>query len=89
MVVSLLPDISGGAAITTAGGTITGPLTVGGVFRHTGTSSAVNGNAAVAKAAAIASPTAPSAVYVQSEAAAAKTAIDAIRAALTAYGITA
>ena len=38
--------------------------------------------------AAIASPTAPSAGYVQAEAASAKTAIDAIRAALTGAGIT-
>lgn len=37
----------------------------------------------------IASPTAPGAAYVQAEAASAKTAIDAIRAALTAAGITA
>jgi hypothetical protein len=39
--------------------------------------------------AVIASPTAPSAGYLQAEAASAKTAIDAIRAALTAAGITA
>ncbi len=37
----------------------------------------------------IASPTAPGAAYVQAEAASQKTAIDAIRAALTAAGITA
>ncbi len=37
----------------------------------------------------IASPTAPGAAYVQAEAASAKAAIDAIRAALTAAGITA
>ena len=41
-----------------------------------------------AQPAAIASPTAPSAGYVQAEAASAKTAIDAIRAALTGAGIT-
>lgn len=38
--------------------------------------------------AVIASPTAPSATYVQAEAASAKTSIDQIRAALTAAGIT-
>ena len=43
----------------------------------------------LSRAAAITSPTAPSASYVQAEATAAKTAIDAIRAALTAAGITA
>jgi hypothetical protein len=37
---------------------------------------------------AIASPTAPSATYVQAEAASAKAAIDEIRAALTAAGLT-
>ena len=41
-----------------------------------------------AQPAAIATPTAPSAGYVQAEAASAKTAIDAIRAALTGAGIT-
>jgi hypothetical protein len=39
--------------------------------------------------AVIAAPTAPGATYSQAEAASAKTAIDAIRAALTAAGITA
>lgn len=43
----------------------------------------------VTRAAAIASPTAPSAAYVQAEAQAVKTAIDAIRTALTNIGITA
>jgi len=42
----------------------------------------------VAKPAAITAPTAPGAAYVQAEAAAMKTAVDAIRAALTARGIT-
>jgi hypothetical protein len=41
-----------------------------------------------ARAAAITAPTAPSAGYVQAEAAAMKTAVDAILTALTAYGIT-
>jgi hypothetical protein len=42
----------------------------------------------VARAAAIAAPTAPSASYVQAEAQSMKTAVDAIRAALTNIGIT-
>lgn len=46
------------------------------------------GVAEVARAAAIAAPTAPSAAYVQAEAASAKTAIDAIRVALTNIGLT-
>jgi hypothetical protein len=47
------------------------------------------GAPAVARAAAITTPTAPSAAYVQAEAAAMKTAVDAIRVALTNIGITA
>lgn len=46
------------------------------------------GVAPVARAAAIASPTAPSAVYVQAEAQSTKTAVDAIRVALTNLGLT-
>jgi hypothetical protein len=42
----------------------------------------------VARAAAITTPTAPSAAYVQAEAAAMKTAVDAIRVALTNLGVT-
>ena len=53
-----------------------------------GAGTGINGNAPVAKAAAIASPTAPGAVYIQAEAASAKTAIDAIRVALTNLGVT-
>ncbi len=49
----------------------------------------LNGNSAVAKAAAIAAPTAPSATYVQAEAQSMKTAVDAIRVTLTNIGITA
>jgi len=44
--------------------------------------------APVARAAAITTPTAPSATYVQAEAAAMKTAVDAIRVALTNLGLT-
>ena len=62
--------------------TITGPLT------HTGTTVGLNGATPVARRAAITAPTAPSALYVQAEAAAMKTAVDAIRVALTAIGIT-
>jgi len=43
----------------------------------------------VAKASAIASPTAPSGAYVQAEASSMKTAVDAIRTALLNIGITA
>lgn len=49
----------------------------------------LNGNTPVAKAAAIAAPTAPGAVYQQTEAQSAVAAINAIRAALTNIGITA
>lgn len=42
----------------------------------------------VARAVAITTPTAPGASYVQAEAAAMKTAVDAIRVALTKVGIT-
>lgn len=45
-------------------------------------------NPRTATTAAIASPTAPGAAYAQAEAASMKTAVDAIRAALTANGIT-
>jgi len=54
----------------------------------TGTLLGLYGVTAVARAAAIAAPTAPSAGYVQAEAAAMKTAVDAIRVALTNIGIT-
>jgi hypothetical protein len=60
-----------------------------GAFAHTGTTFGMNGKTPVAKAAAIASPTAPGASYVQAQATAAKTAIDAIRTALINVGITA
>jgi hypothetical protein len=53
-----------------------------------GTNWTVDRLGALITAAAITAPTAPSAGYVQAEAASAKTAIDAIRAALTANGIT-
>lgn len=48
----------------------------------------VNGNAAVAKAGAIATPTAPSAAYVQAEAQSMKVAVDALRVAVQNFGIT-
>src|SRR3990167_1951226 len=47
----------------------------------------VYGVTPVVQAGAISSPTAPSVGYVQAEAASAKTAIDAIRTALTNFGI--
>lgn len=46
------------------------------------------GVAPVARAGAIAAPTAPGAAYVQAEAQSMKTAVDAIRAALTNIGLT-
>ena len=58
-----------------------------GDFSHTGTKFGVNGKTPVVKAAAITSPTAPSAGYVQAEAASMKTAVDAIRVALQNVGI--
>ncbi len=58
-----------------------------GDFSHAGTKFGVNGKAPIVKAAAIASPTAPSATYVQAEAASMKTAVDAIRVALANVGI--
>jgi hypothetical protein len=48
----------------------------------------VYGAAQVVRAAAVTTPTAPSAAYVQAEATAMKTAVDAIRTALKNYGIT-
>lgn len=56
---------------------------------HTGGKIGFMGATPVARAAAIPSPSAPSAGYVQAEAAAMKTAVDAIRVALTNIGITA
>lgn len=49
----------------------------------------LHGVTPVVQAGAISTPTAPSGTYVQAEAASAKTAIDAIRVALTGKGITA
>lgn len=57
-------------------------------FRHLGTNLGFYGVTQVARAAAITSPAAPSAGYVQAEAAAMKTAVDAIRVALTNLGLT-
>jgi hypothetical protein len=58
------------------------------LFKINGTGVGLYGVAPVARAAAITAPTAPSATYVQAEAAAMKTAVDAIRVALTNIGIT-
>jgi hypothetical protein len=60
-----------------------------GDFSHTGTKFGVNGMTPVVKAAAITSPTAATGSYVQATATSYKTAIDAIRVALTNAGITA
>ena len=56
-------------------------------LRHIGDLVGFYGHAPVARPAAIASPTAPSATYVQAEAQAMKTAVDAIRAALQNLGL--
>jgi Endopolygalacturonase len=87
-----LADDGGSDWLTTD--TISGYSTLYGVtithdLRHVGTKTGLNGNPAIPKAAAIASPTAPSANYVQAEAQAMKTAVDAIRVALANIGITA
>lgn len=74
---------AGIASVTGAGVEVARFSTVAGAPRV-----GLYGAAPVARAAAIATPTAPSAGYVQAEAAAMKTAVDAIRAALTAIGIT-
>ncbi len=76
-------------ATTLAGVTTTGDATIGGALDHNGATAGLYGVAPVARAAAIATPTAPSAVYVQAEAVAMKTAVDAIRTALRNIGITA
>ena len=68
--------------------TLTGTTTISGPLAHTGSSVGLNGNPVTAKAVAITTPTAPGAAYVQAEAAAMKTAVDAIRVALTNIGIT-
>jgi hypothetical protein len=59
-----------------------------GTFGDAGAKLALYGVAPVARAGAIAAPTAPSAGYVQAEAQAMKTAVDAIRVALQNLGIT-
>ena len=58
-------------------------------LRHVGTKTGLNGDAAVPKATAITSPPAPSGSYVQAEAQAMKTAVDAIRVPLANIGIAA
>jgi hypothetical protein len=59
-----------------------------GEFAHNGTKFGVNGATPVARAAAIAAPTAPSAAYSQAEAQSMKTAVDALRTAIKNAGIT-
>jgi hypothetical protein len=77
----LQPNASGGAVgIMKADGSTY-------AFQSDATGTAVNGATPVARAAAITSPTAPGASYVQAEAAAMKTAVDAIRVALANFGI--
>lgn len=71
---------------------IQGGLSIGdlasGSFGVAGGTVGLYGVTPVTRAAAITSPTAPSAGYVQAEAASMKTAVDAIRVALTNVGIT-
>ncbi len=69
--------------------TVASEVAVSGELKHGGTKVGLYNVATVVRAAAIAAPTAPSAIYVQAEAAAMKTAVDAIRVALTNIGITA
>ena len=59
-----------------------------GVLRHNGAKAGFNGKTPVSPAAAIASPTAPSASYSQAEAQSMKAAVDAIRVALSNVGLT-
>lgn len=61
-------------------------ILVNGNWKHTGANWGVHGSS-VAKGGSIATPTAPSAAYVQAEAAAMKTAVDAIRTILQSKGI--
>jgi hypothetical protein len=68
--------------------TVDGELEVEGALNHDGTHVGFYGAVPVVRAAAIATPTAPSVVYTQAEAAAMKTAVDAIRNALKNVGIT-
>lgn len=63
--------------------------TLAGRLRASAAGTGLNGNAPVAKAAAIAAPTVPGGLYNSAEAQSAVDAINAIRAALAAIGITA
>jgi hypothetical protein len=77
-------DVSTGGGSMFIGNTNAGAIQVG----RTGQPIGLYGVAAVARAAAIASPTAPSAGYVQAEAQSMKTAVDALRVAVQNIGIT-
>lgn len=68
--------------------TVFGELEIDGALNHDGPEVGLYGATPVVRAAAIASPPAPSALYSQAEAVATKTAIDAIRNALKNVGIT-
>lgn len=78
-------NVADSAYVDIAAKAITGT----GTLAHTGTQVGLYGVTPTNKAAAITTPTAPSAGYVQAEAAAMKTAVDAVRVALTNVGITA
>lgn len=81
-------NVTVGGTLGVTGVTTTGTATIGGALDHDGATAGLYGVAPVARAAAIATPTAPSAIYTQSEAASMKTAVDAIRTALRNIGIT-
>lgn len=68
--------------------TAQGEVEIDGALNHDGATAGLYGVAPTAQAAAIATPTAPGAVYLQAEATSAKTAIDNIRTVLTNIGIT-
>lgn len=73
---------------TNSGATFTGTTTITGPLAHTGSTAGFYGVAPVARAGAITAPNAPGAVYAQADAQSAVAAINSIRAALTALGLT-
>ena len=88
MSVSPANNVIPGPATVSGALTVTGAETVGGTFQHNGANVGFYGKPSVAQQGAIGAPTAPGAVYAQAEAQSAVTAINSIRAALTALGLT-